>query len=245
MESKTNGFDPDPEELRKELRYWFNMDHLEPAKGIAFLIGVVPTERNTDAIVNYQRTERANLLNRLAFGISLIDGDIISSNLRKDLPTKESQSFSVSVRDDEWMQKAESRFRPLVQRHRELMAYWCSGKHPEVTSPLYFVEWAKKKGFSPDWLPIAAKIGLVGGAIPDNALDEKSGSTHISKKLEILHLAFAKYWKLADRDDRGTHPDSPDVVQWLKEKGFSDRLAESGATIIRPEWAKTGRKAKE
>ena len=83
--------------------------------------------------------------------------------------------------------------------------------------------------------------------------DEKAlsvtGSTNnlanVSDNLAILKQAAAKFWANADRDDRTTHPSKPDVVAWLIARGFSEVTAQSGATIIRPKWARTGRKAKE
>ena len=68
---------------------------------------------------------------------------------------------------------------------------------------------------------------------------------HVSNKLAILNQAAARFWANADKDDRTTHPNKPDVVAWLIERGFSDITAKNGATIIRPEWAPVGCKAKE
>lgn len=68
---------------------------------------------------------------------------------------------------------------------------------------------------------------------------------HVSDNLAILHQAATRFWANADRNDRTTHPSKADVVAWLIERGFSQKLADSGATIIRPEWAPTGRKAEE
>jgi hypothetical protein len=63
-----------------------------------------------------------------------------------------------------------------------------------------------------------------------------------SEKLACLNQASSKFWGNADRHDRTTHPDNKDVEQWLIQRGFSETLAEKAATIIRPEWAATGRK---
>ncbi len=69
--------------------------------------------------------------------------------------------------------------------------------------------------------------------------------TYVSDNLAILNQAAAKFWANASRDDRTTHPSKTNVVAWLLERGFSQKLADSGATIVRPEWAPTGRKAEE
>lgn len=68
---------------------------------------------------------------------------------------------------------------------------------------------------------------------------------HVSDKLAKLNQAAAKFWGNADRDDRGTHPDNATVAAWLVPQGFSPTLADKAATIIRPEWAPTGRKPEE
>lgn len=68
---------------------------------------------------------------------------------------------------------------------------------------------------------------------------------HLSDKLVKMNLASTKFWSNADRDDRGTHPDNRKVAAWLVQQGFSPTLADKAATIIRPEWAPTGRKPEE
>lgn len=68
---------------------------------------------------------------------------------------------------------------------------------------------------------------------------------HVSDKLAKMNQASAKFWGNADRDDRGTHPDNATVAAWLAQQGFSPTLADKAATIIRPEWAPTGRKPEE
>lgn len=69
--------------------------------------------------------------------------------------------------------------------------------------------------------------------------------TNRSEKLTKLNQASTKFWSNADRDDRATHPNNAKVVEWLVERKFSETLAEKAATIIRPDWAPTGRKPEE
>ncbi|WP_321934419.1 hypothetical protein [Paraburkholderia sp. J8-2] len=65
---------------------------------------------------------------------------------------------------------------------------------------------------------------------------------YISDELTALNLAAEKFWKNANPDDRGTHRSNREVERWLiEERGFSQSLAAKGATIIRPDWASTGR----
>ena len=68
---------------------------------------------------------------------------------------------------------------------------------------------------------------------------------HVSDKLAYLNQAATKFWAKADRDERSTHTDNATIVAWLIERGYSTTLAEKAATIIRPEWAPTGRKPEE
>jgi hypothetical protein len=74
---------------------------------------------------------------------------------------------------------------------------------------------------------------------------KSSNFAHLSDKLAILNQAAVKWWANADRQDRGTHPDNSTVVTWLIDRGFSQTLADKAATIIRPDWAPTGRKPEE
>lgn len=69
--------------------------------------------------------------------------------------------------------------------------------------------------------------------------------TNVSDKLALMNQASAKFWANADRDDRGTHPTNAAVAAWLVQQGFTQTLAEKSATLIRPEWAPTGRKPEE
>ncbi|MDP2830380.1 MAG: hypothetical protein Q8O37_17475 [Sulfuricellaceae bacterium] len=68
---------------------------------------------------------------------------------------------------------------------------------------------------------------------------------HVSDKLAKMNQAAAKFWGFADRDDRRTRPENATVTAWLVQQGFSQTLADKAATIIRPEWAPTGRRPEE
>lgn len=70
-------------------------------------------------------------------------------------------------------------------------------------------------------------------------------SANASNKLMKMNQASAKFWTNADRDERGTQPDNATVAAWLVQQGFSQTLADKAATLIRPEWAPTGRKPEE
>jgi len=66
--------------------------------------------------------------------------------------------------------------------------------------------------------------------------------THMSNHLTSLIQAAEKFWKNASREERDTHPSNDEVASWLESRGLSASLAEKAASIIRPEWAPTGRK---
>lgn len=65
---------------------------------------------------------------------------------------------------------------------------------------------------------------------------------HISNKLAFLNQASSKFWANAERADRATHPENRTIEAWLMGHGYSSTLAAKAATIIRPEWAESGRK---
>ncbi|ANE54776.1 hypothetical protein [Methylomonas sp. DH-1] len=64
-----------------------------------------------------------------------------------------------------------------------------------------------------------------------------------SEDLRTLIMASENFWAKADRDDDTTWPYNDQVADWLKARGFSKRLADMGATIIRPAWAPPGRRS--
>ncbi len=82
-------------------------------------------------------------------------------------------------------------------------------------------------------------------SINDEPMPPLADRAHVSDKLAKMNQAAAKFWANAARDDRGTHPDNATVAAWLVQQGFSSTLAKKAATIIRPEWAPTGRKPEE
>lgn len=88
------------------------------------------------------------------------------------------------------------------------------------------------------------------GPLPEIVLRHMGQSTtngrdHVSDRLAILNQAAHKWWANARKDDSTSHPRKPDVIAWLMERGFSKITADSGATIIRPEWASKGRRPEE
>lgn len=66
--------------------------------------------------------------------------------------------------------------------------------------------------------------------------------SHASDWLMLLNQASRRWWANASKDDPATHPGNAAVAAWLIEKGMTKSLAERAASIIRPEWAHTGRK---
>ena len=79
-----------------------------------------------------------------------------------------------------------------------------------------------------------------------SAFSPASGDrSYYSDQLATLIQAAKRFWGNANRDERDTHPKNSTVVAWLIDHKFSKTLAEKGATIIRPDWAPTGRKPEE
>ncbi|MDP3584476.1 MAG: hypothetical protein Q8R61_05075 [Thiobacillus sp.] len=103
-------------------------------------------------------------------------------------------------------------------------------------------DWFNLKGFHPIYK--FAQTSMEDGREEQSVIQSPSRE-HVSDKLAKLNQAAAKFWANADRDDRGTHPDNAKVTAWLVDQGFSPTLADKAATIIRPEWAPTGRKPED
>ncbi|WP_291981951.1 hypothetical protein [Candidatus Accumulibacter sp. ACC005] len=68
---------------------------------------------------------------------------------------------------------------------------------------------------------------------------------HVSDKLAFLNQAAAIFWANKTREERSKHPKNADVVAWLIQREYSQSLAQKAVSIIRPEWAPTGRKPEE
>lgn len=66
---------------------------------------------------------------------------------------------------------------------------------------------------------------------------------YLSENLRLMDVATQKFWgaRSVRRDDRSTHPKTGEIVAWFIAKGLSRSLAERAASLIRPEFAGTGR----
>lgn len=108
-----------------------------------------------------------------------------------------------------------------------------------------FAKWAISKSLSlPSELAVlASKEGEAIKSVVEKSLNEKATHANVSDKLAILNQASTKFWANADSNDNNTHPLNSTVAAWLIEREFTQTLADKGATIIRPTWATTGRKA--
>ena len=96
------------------------------------------------------------------------------------------------------------------------------------------VDWAWKRGHA-----IPVELHDLLSATQNTSI---TSGDHVSDKLRKLNLAAQKWWGNADKNDRTTYPDTKRIVDWLvQQAGYSETLAEKGASIIRPEWAGTGR----
>lgn len=129
----------------------------------------------------------------------------------------------------------------LLNRHKEQRKEFLEERR---TKP------AKNKYFPAGGLPKDAVIVVRTEALREferysNDAPLPTSRAHVSDKLAKMNQASMKFWGNADRNDRGTHPDNATVAAWLVNQDFSSTLASKAATIIRPEWAPTGRKPEE
>ncbi len=153
----------------------------------------------------------------------------------------------------------------VKKRIKLLSEIWWSGNDQiqcEFFPPQHFIEWAIQKGIDVPWLSWAQANHLIPASAitlkentdtPQDAAQGKSEDSglpvtkgeHISDKLTALNKAAQTFWANANRKDPETHPKNSDVQASLEKKGLSGSLAAKAATIIRPEWAHTGRKPSE
>jgi hypothetical protein len=134
-----------------------------------------------------------------------------------------------------------TKFELLILRLRKL---WESGLHDNYKKLSFYIDWALSKKTEIPWLNYAIEKGFYKSKQlheTDKPIAEKERA-HLSNDLAILNQAATKFWANADPSDDTTHPINSIVSTWLIQRGFSATLADKGATIIRPEWATTGRK---
>ena len=94
-------------------------------------------------------------------------------------------------------------------------------------------------------IPAADLLSLPPWKAKENRLWSGADRYQLSANLVKVNQAAVKFWANADRDDKSTHPKNSAVIAWLVQQGLSQTLADKAATIIRPDWASTGRKPEE
>ena len=104
--------------------------------------------------------------------------------------------------------------------------------------------WFGAKGFKPIYSFVIQPLESESQKLP---MARPLSRDHVSDKLAWLNQASDRFWSESkvNRDERGTYPDTRNIVTWLVDRGFSETLADKAATIIRPVWAPTGRKPDE
>lgn len=94
-------------------------------------------------------------------------------------------------------------------------------------------------------IPTEDILALLSTSQKKEILQINPANQHKSNMLVILNQASNKFWANVDKSDPTTYPKKATVTAWLEENGFSQTLAEKGATIIRPEWVPVGRRPEE
>lgn len=143
------------ERLKRNLRHWFRFDHLPVKMGLSLLVGLSPN--CTDVIDEF--LDHKSVDYHFAFGLPLLDGSEIDSS--PSTCSHEADHSNALVDEQGLIERARSRFRSYADFYENLMAYWLSGKHPEVTPAAYFVEWAISKHIDIGWFPVAEELALI------------------------------------------------------------------------------------
>lgn len=63
---------------------------------------------------------------------------------------------------------------------------------------------------------------------------------HETELLRTLATAADRFWKLYDPADKTTAPKNQQIIEWLEQRGVSNRLATAMATILRVDGLPTG-----
>ena len=103
-----------------------------------------------------------------------------------------------------------------------------------------FISWAISNGWQMPDECSALKVKPV--AVVAEKGESPNFHPNTTDALRYLCQASQRFWTLVDPKDKSTYPKTSEIVEWLLKRGLSERLAQSGATIIRPKWASTGRK---
>ena len=137
--------------------------------------------------------------------------------------------------------QTDNRYPVLEAESKHLMIRDTQGNLFEITKSLHDSDLAI---FSAERFPEQSRLAI--RPVHLQSLERKvtetrrvtSDQDHISAQLRLLEQASWEFWSSADRDDRKTFPTNQSVTDWLIQQGFSKNLAEAGASIIRPNWAK-------
>ncbi len=95
--------------------------------------------------------------------------------------------------------------------------------------------WVKESGLFP-----AFPRQILNKRLQSSAIDEDDFD--LPRTLRLMITAYREYWSDVSHDNAAIHPSNPDVADWLKGQGLSPNQATNAASLIRPEWATTGRK---
>jgi hypothetical protein len=218
--------------VQGQLKHWLRLDHLQPEQGVALLLNIQPEATNLEILAEYavkdihEATEIVELV--------LLNGEFISVSPRKS-------EVPYLIRE-----KALNEFRNLVELHKQWLCYWYSGQHSEKTPLAYFIDWAEAKDAEPEWLDVVKGMGWDSKNITQPPeIATLPNHDHFSDQLSFLVQASHYWWSKVDRNDPGSIPKNSDVAAWLLKRGFSERLAKSGASILRPNWVPSGRRPEE
>jgi len=111
----------------------------------------------------------------------------------------------------------------------------------ETFSRDYISNWFSAKGFKPAYTFTLSNESEQPTAQAQTIPD----ADYHSEKLRTLVRASTEFWKTVDRDEKSTFPKNEDVVHWLIKQGYTEKIAKSAATILRPKWATAGRPPKK
>jgi len=113
--------------------------------------------------------------------------------------------------------------------------------HSRFFHPADAIRWAVSTGLFPEF-PFTVE-GLP--VVPVQKEPVTKSKEHYADNLVYLIQAADRFWATADRDNAALQPKQEGVEKWLKEQGYTPTLAKHAARIIRPSWAKDGRRPED
>lgn len=216
----TKRFDKNGTVLKYLLRSWFAYGHLQPEQGIALLLFFMLDDKDAKKVVDWGE-KCINDVSIRNSGVLLLKHGTICSWLALESVDERTQLDKVNCTlHEEWIYSLEylsTIFAVSVLQHRQLLQLWKSDKdkHFKYSSHplLYFVEWGRSKGITPEWMPVAVDMELIPVETSPNGGKQAGGMEQAATAVVIQEETQRSKYKIPGRCDA--------ILSWLKTNNLN------------------------